>query len=100
MRSGGDRLLASVYRTYAVDVDLAARDVGEQLRRVEPPERLLCDAQGLPDHRPRILHLLEALGRGRPTAPRCERRLDRIRCPPALPVLARELIERHHPVPV
>ena len=38
MRSGGDRLLASVHRTYAVDVDLAARDVGEQLRRVEPPE--------------------------------------------------------------
>ena len=41
MRSGGDRHLAPVHCTHAVNVDLAAGDVGEQFRRVEAPERLL-----------------------------------------------------------
>ena len=35
-----------------------------ELGRIEPPERVLCDEQRLPDHRRCILHLLEPLGRG------------------------------------
>src|SRR5215471_10686186 len=38
MRSGGDLLVASVHNTYLVDVDHAARQVGEQLGRIEPAE--------------------------------------------------------------
>src|SRR5215472_1643990 len=38
MRSGGDLLVASVHNTYSVDVDHAARQVGEQLGRIEPAE--------------------------------------------------------------
>ena len=38
MRSGGDLLVASVHNTYSVDVDQAARDVGEQFGRIEPAE--------------------------------------------------------------
>src|SRR5215468_9708203 len=38
MRSGGDLLVASVHNTYPVDVDHAARQVGEQLGRIEPAE--------------------------------------------------------------
>src|SRR5437899_847519 len=68
MRSGGGLPLALVHRTYSVDVHDPARDVGKQLRRVQPPERLLRDEQRLPDHRGCVLHLLEALGRGRSLA--------------------------------
>ncbi len=35
MRSGGDALSASVHCTHSVDVHDTARDVREQLRRVE-----------------------------------------------------------------
>src|SRR6266568_2637509 len=97
---GGGLPLALVHRTYSVDVHDPARDVGKQLRRVQPPERLLRDEQRLPDHRGGVLHLLEALGRGRPQPHRGEGRLHRVRGPEMLPVLARELIERHHPLPV
>src|SRR5437016_1307962 len=100
MSSGGGLPLALVHRTYSVDVHDPARDVGKQLRRVQPPERLLRDEQRLPDHRGCVLHLLEALGRGRPQPHRGEGRLHRVRRPEMLPVLARELIERHHPLPV
>jgi hypothetical protein len=49
MRSGGDALSAPVHCTHSVDVDFAAGDVGEQLRRIEPPERFLRNEQRLPD---------------------------------------------------
>src|SRR5215472_16219418 len=75
MRSGGDFLLASVHSTYSADVDHAARDVGEQLGRIEPAEGLLRDQQRLPDHGRRVLHLLEPLGRGRLEPHGGERRL-------------------------
>src|SRR5438034_8630548 len=100
MRSGGGLPLALVHGTYSVNVHDPARDVGKQLRRVQPPERLLRDEQRLPDHRGCVLHLLEALGRGRPQPHHGEGRLHRVRGPEMLPVLARELIERHHPLPV
>src|SRR5215470_2838007 len=64
MKSGGALLVASVHNTYSVDVDHAARDVGEPLGRIEPAEGCLCDQQRLPDHGRRVLHLLEPLGRG------------------------------------
>ena len=51
MRSGGDALGAPVHGTYSVDVDHAARDVREQLRRIEAPKRFLREQQGLPDDR-------------------------------------------------
>src|SRR2546428_462840 len=51
MRSGGGALSAPVHCTDTVDVDHPARDVGEQLGRVEPPERFRRDEQRLPDHR-------------------------------------------------
>jgi ubiquinone/menaquinone biosynthesis C-methylase UbiE len=35
MRSGGDLLVASVHNTCSVDVEQAARDVGEQFGRIE-----------------------------------------------------------------
>src|SRR5262249_5841790 len=54
MRSGGDLLVASVHNTYSVDVDQAARDVGEQFGRIEPAEGFLRD-QRLPDHGHRVL---------------------------------------------
>src|SRR5215470_10868713 len=38
MRSGGDLPVASVHNTYSVDVDHAARQVSEQLGRIEPAE--------------------------------------------------------------
>src|SRR5215831_2624013 len=75
MRSVGDLLVASVHNTYSVDVDHAARQVGEQLGRIELAEGFLCDQQRLPDHGRRVLHLLEPLGRGRPEPHRGERRL-------------------------
>src|SRR5437879_13291169 len=100
MRSGGGLPLALVHRTYSVDVHDPARDVGKQLRGVETPERLLRDEQRLPDHRGCVLHLLEALGRGRPQPHRGEGRLHRVRGPEMLPALPRELIERHPPLPV
>src|SRR5262245_35320367 len=100
MRSGGALLLASVYSMYSVDVDQAARDVGEQLGRIEPAEGFLCDQQRLPDHGRRVLHLFEPLGRGRPEPHRGERRLDWVRRLRVLPVLARERLERHHALPV
>src|SRR5215475_8331863 len=40
MRSGGDLLVASVHNTYSVDVDHAARQVGEQLGRIEPRRKV------------------------------------------------------------
>src|SRR5215813_7627885 len=100
MRSVGDLLVASVHNTYSVDVDHAARQVGEQLGRIEPAEGFLCDQQRLPDHGRRVLHLLEPLGRGRPEPHRGERRLDWVRRPQVFPVLARERVERHHALPV
>src|SRR5438094_236184 len=100
MRSGGDALGPSVHCANSVDVHGSTRDVGEQFRRVEASERLLGDEQRLPDHRRRVLDLLESLGRGRPQPHRREGRLHRVRRPQMLPVLARELIERHHPPPV
>src|SRR5437867_3386203 len=100
MRSGGDALGASVHCTNSVEIHDAARDVREQLRRVEPPEHLFCDEQRLPDHRRRVLHLFETLGRGRPQPHRRERRLHRVRRPQMLPVLTRKLVEGHHPLPV
>ena len=75
MRSGRDLLLASVHSTYSVDVDNAARDVGEQLGGIEPAEGFLRDQQRLLDHGRGALHLLEPLGRGRPEPHRRERRL-------------------------
>jgi hypothetical protein len=53
----GDSLRASVHSTHSVDVHDPARDIGQQLRRVEPPERLLRDEQPLPDDGRRVLHL-------------------------------------------
>src|SRR5206468_788949 len=100
MRSGGGLPLALVHGTHAVDINPAARGVREQLRRVQPPERLLRDEQCLPDPRRRVLDLLVSLGRGRPQPVGREGRLHRVRGPQMLPVLARELIERHHPLPV
>ena len=41
--SGSGLVVSPVHCTHAVDVDHAARNVGEQLRRVEPPEGLLAD---------------------------------------------------------
>src|SRR6058998_1793190 len=96
----GDALGASVHCANSVDVHGSTRDVGEQFRRVEASERLLGDEQRLPDHRRRVLNLLEPLGRRRPQPHRREGRLHRVRRPQMLPVLARELVERHHPLPV
>src|SRR5262252_1851605 len=69
---------------YSVDVDHPARDVGEQLGRIEPAEGFLRDQRRLPDHGRRVLHLLEPLGRGRPEPHRGERRLDWVRRPEVL----------------
>src|SRR5438034_6947874 len=79
--------------------DVCSSDL-KQLGRVQPPERLLRDEQRLPNHRGRVLHLLEAFGRGRPQPDRREGRLHRVRRPEMLPVLTRELVKRHHPFPV
>src|SRR5499427_10147031 len=100
MRSGGDLLVASIHNTYSIDIDQTARDVGEQFGRIEPAEGFLRDQQRLPDHGRRVLHLLEPLDRGRPEPHRGERRLDWVRRPQVLPVLARERVERHHALPV
>ena len=54
----GGALAAPVHCPDSVDVHDSVRDVCEQFRRVEPPERLLRDEQRLPDHRRRVLHLL------------------------------------------
>ena len=81
MRSGGDAFSAPVHGTDAVDVDHAARDIGEQLGRVEAPERFLRNEQRLPDDRGGVLHFLEPLGGRRPQPHRGERRLDRVRRP-------------------
>jgi hypothetical protein len=43
MRSGNSALSAPVHCTDSADVDDTARYVGEQLRRVDPSERLLRD---------------------------------------------------------
>ncbi len=40
--------------SHPVDVDDAVGNVGQQLGRVEAPEGLLRDEQGLPDHRGRV----------------------------------------------
>src|SRR6266700_2866098 len=85
MRSGGDLIVSPVHGTHTVDINHAARDVREQLRRVETPEGLLRDEQRLPDHRRRVLHLLEPFGRGRPQPNGREGRLDRVRRPQVLP---------------
>jgi len=61
IRRGPSSRAASL--TLSVDVDLAARDVREQLRRVEAPEGLLRNEQGIPDHGRRVLNFLEPLGR-------------------------------------
>ena len=49
---GGLRFSRGLARFHAHTVDIrgAFRDLGEQLGRIEPPERPLGDEQGLPDH--------------------------------------------------
>jgi hypothetical protein len=76
--------------SHPVDVDDAVGDVGQQLARVEPPERSLGDQQGLPNDCRGVLHLF--LYR--------ERRLDRVRGAQVFPVRFRELVEGDQPLPV
>jgi hypothetical protein len=64
-----------------VNVRHAFRDFGEQLGRIEPPEGLFGDQQGLPDDRRRVLDSFESLGSRGPQPDGGERRLDRIRRP-------------------
>jgi hypothetical protein len=78
----------------------ALSDFGQQLGRVEPPERALGDQQSLPDDRRRILDLLVALRRRRAQPDGREGRLDRVRRAQVLPVRLRELVEGDQPVPI
>jgi len=62
MSLGGGFLLGHArarLHSLAVDVGHAFRDLGQQLGRVEPPERALGDQQRFPDDRRRVLHLCE-----------------------------------------
>jgi len=63
MRSGGGLVVSPAHCTHAVDIDHAACDVREQLRRVEPPESLLRDEQRLLDHCCRVSTFLKRLAR-------------------------------------
>lgn len=84
MRSGGGEFAPPHHHTHSFGADSSARDVREQLSRIEPPGRVLGDEQDLPDHRRRVLELLEPLGGGDPQAGCREGALHLVRRPQVL----------------
>ena len=70
------------------------------VRRLQPLEPALRHQQHLPDHSYRPVHPLKPLRRIGAQPQGRKGRLHNIRRPDVLPVLSREVIERHHSIPV
>ena len=100
MASGGDQLSGRDREGKSVGVATAVVHGRTQVRGVQFAKVLLDDQQGFPDQRGRVLHDLKALRGRRTEADRRERRLDDVRGAEMRPMLPRNGIVRHHPLPV
>lgn len=99
MASGGDLPARGLRHALPVGECLADVDLGQQFRRVEPPEATLGDPQHLPDQDRGVGCPREPLRCPGPQPDRCEGTLDDVDGPEGLPVRLGERVEGDYPLP-